>query len=55
MSETGAKLEPENLLQDKGALICTLLTAIAAVWLLHAHKTGSFEVKKALKLMHLRW
>ena len=55
MSETGAKLEPEKLLQNKGVLICTLLTAIAAAWLLHAHKTGTFEVKKTLKLMQPRW
>jgi 4-hydroxybenzoate polyprenyltransferase len=55
MSETGAKLEPEKLLQNKGVLICTLLTALAAVWLLHAHKTGTFEVKHSLKLMQPRW
>jgi hypothetical protein len=55
MSETGARLEPEKLLQNKGVVACTLLTAIAAVWLLHAHKTGTFEVRDALKLMQPRW
>lgn len=55
MSETGARLEPEKLLQNKGVVACTLFTAIAAIWLLHAHKTGTFEVRQALKLMQPRW
>ena len=55
LSETGARLEPEKLLQNKWIILCTLLTALGAVALLHAHRTGAFEVKSALKLMQPRW
>jgi len=55
MSEVGAKLEPEKLLQNKWIIVSTLITGIAAAWLLYAHQNGIFEVKNALKLMQPTW
>jgi len=55
LSESGARLEPEKLLQNRWIIACTLLTGLGAVALLYAHKTGSFEVTESLKLMQPRW
>lgn len=48
MSEIGARLEPEQLLQNKWIVISTGLTALAAAALLYAHKTGSFNAREIL-------
>ena len=55
MSDTGARLEPEKLLQNKALILCIIATAAAATWLLLAHKSGSFDARAALKLMQPRW
>jgi uncharacterized membrane protein YfcA len=55
LSESGARLEPEKLLQNRWIIACTLLTGLGAVALLYAHKTGTFEVTESLKLMQPRW
>ncbi len=55
MSDRGARLEPEKLLQNKWIIGCTLATALAAVWLLYAGKQGIFDVRDALRLMQPGW
>lgn len=48
MSEVGARLEPEQLLQNKWIIASTGITAIVAVALLYAHKTGTFNARQLL-------
>lgn len=48
MSEAGARLEPEQLLQNPWVILITSITSIAAVALLYAHKYGVFEAKEFL-------
>lgn len=48
MSESGARLEPEQLLQNPWVIIITVITSIAAIALLYAHKIGFFEAKEFL-------
>jgi len=58
MSETGARLEPEKLLQNKALLFSTFMTGLVAAVLLyagHEDREHPFEVKEALKLMQPRW
>jgi len=55
MSDRGARLEPEKLLQNKWIIGCTVATAAAAAWLLHAGSAGTFDVRDALRLMQPRW
>ncbi|QQL45730.1 UbiA family prenyltransferase [Sulfuriroseicoccus oceanibius] len=55
MSEVGAKLEPEKLLQNKWIIVSTLATGVAAAWLLYAHQQGIFNAKDALHLMQPTW
>lgn len=49
MSEVGARLEPEQLLQKPAIVFATLATVLLAVGLLYAHKTGFFEGVQILK------
>ena len=49
MSEIGAKLEPEQLLQNPWIIICTSVTALIAIWLLWANKTGKLEASQILE------
>lgn len=49
MSDAGARLEPEQLLQNPWVIIITLITSIAAIALLYAHKYGIFEAKVFLQ------
>ncbi|MCB1233919.1 MAG: UbiA family prenyltransferase [Verrucomicrobiae bacterium] len=48
MSEIGARLEPEQLLQNKWIIVSTALTAVVAAALLYAHKAGLFNAKEIL-------
>ncbi len=48
MSEVGARLEPEQLLQNKWIIVSTAATAIVAAALLYAHKTGLFNARQLL-------
>ncbi|MEM7010502.1 MAG: UbiA family prenyltransferase [Verrucomicrobiota bacterium] len=48
MSEVGARLEPEQLLQRAPIIIATLVTVLFAVGLLYAHKTGWLQAKQVL-------
>lgn len=48
MSEAGARLEPEQLLQNPWVILITTITSIAAIALLYAHKYGLFEAKEFL-------
>ena len=48
MSEVGARLEPEQLLQNKWIILSTAITAVAAAALLWAHKSGSFNARTFL-------
>ncbi|MCB1232219.1 MAG: UbiA family prenyltransferase [Verrucomicrobiae bacterium] len=48
MSEVGARLEPEQLLQNKWIIASTAITAIVAVALLYAHQTGLFNARELL-------
>ena len=48
MSEAGARLEPEQLLQNPWVIASTVLTSVTAVALLYAHKYGLFEAKDFL-------
>lgn len=48
MSETGARLEPEQLLQNGWIIASTLVTGLIAAGLLYAHKTGLFNAKEFL-------
>lgn len=55
MSEIGARLEPEKLLQNKWLIVATVVTGILAAWLLYAHQHGIFEARSVFKLMQPRW
>jgi decaprenyl-phosphate phosphoribosyltransferase len=48
MSEIGARLEPEQLLQNKWIVVSAGLTAIVSAALLYAHKTGLFNAHEVL-------
>jgi 4-hydroxybenzoate polyprenyltransferase len=48
MSEIGARLEPEQLLQNKWIVLSTAITAIVATALLYAHKTGLFNARELM-------
>ncbi len=48
MSEVGARLEPEQLLQNPWVITITIITSLAAIALLYAHKFGVFEAKTFL-------
>ena len=48
MSDAGARLEPEQLLQNPWVIAITTVTSIAAIALLYAHKYGLFEAKEFL-------
>lgn len=48
MSEAGARLEPEQLLQNPWVILIATITSIAAIALLYAHKYGLFEAKEFL-------
>lgn len=48
MSEIGARLEPEQLLQNPWIVISTALATVVAAALLYAHKTGLFNARSLL-------
>ena len=48
MSEIGARLEPEQLLQNKWIVLSTAITTIVATALLYAHKTGLFNARELM-------
>jgi hypothetical protein len=55
MSEVGAKLEPEQLLQKPLIIASTLTTAVVAVLLLHWGKTGTFNVIEHFHFFQGTW
>ncbi len=48
MSEVGARLEPEQLLQNVWIVVSALITGVVAVGLLYAHKEDLFNAKDIL-------
>jgi hypothetical protein len=48
MSEVGARLEPEQLLQNKWIIASAAITSLVAAALLYAHKTGLFNAREFL-------
>ena len=48
MSETGARLEPEQLLQNKWIILAAAASSLVAAALLYAHKTGLFNARELL-------
>ena len=48
MSERGARLEPEQLLQNPWIITATAITALAGAALLYAQRAGVFNAKAFL-------
>lgn len=48
MSETGARLEPEQLLQNKWIILAAAASSLVAAALLYAHKSGLFNARELL-------